>query len=163
LDREIGYTAVMARAVLKEVSSYPGIKQADVTSPGVALAESADAQISKIREGIPAKVFVDTAKRLGLSQKELAEKLGLAPRTIAARVASAGGKLNAEESEKILRVQEVLDQAVRVFESEQAGREWLMSPAFGLKGQRPIDFLDIEPGSKLVRDYLGAIEYGNYW
>jgi putative toxin-antitoxin system antitoxin component (TIGR02293 family) len=131
--------------------------------PGPAVVESADAQILKIREGIPAKAFVDTAKRLGLSQRELAEKLGLAPRTIAARVGAAGGKLNPEESEKILRVQEVFDQAARVFESEQAGREWLISPAYGLKGQRPIDLLDIEPGSKLVRDYLGAIEYGNYW
>ncbi len=38
-----------------------------------------------------------------------------------------------------------------------------MSPAFGLEDQRPIDLLDTEPGGAQVRDYLGAIEYGNYW
>jgi putative toxin-antitoxin system antitoxin component (TIGR02293 family) len=50
-----------------------------------------------------------------------------------------------------------------VFGSVKEAREWLLSPASGLEGQRPIDLLDTEPGGAQVRDYLGAIEYGNYW
>jgi len=38
-----------------------------------------------------------------------------------------------------------------------------MNPVHGLEGQRPIDLLDTELGGTQVREYLGAIEYGNYW
>jgi len=38
-----------------------------------------------------------------------------------------------------------------------------MNTAYGLEGQRPIDLMDTEPGSSQVREYLGAIEQGNYW
>ena len=50
-----------------------------------------------------------------------------------------------------------------MFGSEEEARRWLTNPAYGLEDQRPIDLLDTEPGAMQVRDYLGAIEYGNYW
>ena len=66
-------------------------------------------------------------------------------------------------AEKVLRIRNVFEHALRVFGSVKEAREWLLSPAYGLEGQRPIDLLDTEPGGAQVRDYLGAIEYGNYW
>jgi putative toxin-antitoxin system antitoxin component (TIGR02293 family) len=145
---------------------YPGIREAKISLPKRAKADhgvSIVAQISTIRRGVLSKAFVQTAKRIGLPQAELARKLGLSPRTIAARLAARRSRLNAEESEKIIRIQQIFEQAVRVFGSQEEAREWLRSPAHGLEGQRPIDLLDTEPGSAQVRDYLGAIEYGNYW
>jgi putative toxin-antitoxin system antitoxin component (TIGR02293 family) len=58
---------------------------------------------------------------------------------------------------------EIFEQAVKVFGSEEEARAWLVEPAYGLDGQRPIDLLTTESGAAIVRDYLGAIEYGNYW
>jgi putative toxin-antitoxin system antitoxin component (TIGR02293 family) len=141
---------------------FPGIKPANIPAPTAAkdkLNPAVALQITKIRKGVPAKIFAQTAKRIGLAQSELAIKLGLSPRTMASRRA----KLTPEESEKTLRIQLLFEQAARVFESEDEAREWLNSPAYGLAGQRPIDLLDTEPGAMQVRDYLGAIEYGNYW
>jgi putative toxin-antitoxin system antitoxin component (TIGR02293 family) len=145
---------------------YPGIKQADIRETNKSKAEaiaSTAVQIQIIRKGVPSKTFSEVAKRVGLAQGELAKKLGLSPRTMASRLAGRGTKLTAEESEKTLRIQQIFDQAIRVFGTEEEAREWLTSPAYGLEGQRPIDLLDTEPGSFQVRDYLGAIEYGNYW
>ena len=61
------------------------------------------------------------------------------------RIAGAKKKLNPEESEKVLRIQHIFEQAIRVFGSLKEAREWLVSPAIGLEGQRPIDLLDTEP------------------
>jgi putative toxin-antitoxin system antitoxin component (TIGR02293 family) len=144
---------------------YPGIKPAKVPAPAKAegSAGMSYAEITTIRKGIPPKDFVLMARQIGLSQAELARKLGLSPRTMAARIAGGRKKLNPDESEKVLRIRHVFEHAVRVFGSSKEAREWLMSPALGLEGQRPIDLLDTEPGGAQVRDYLGAIEYGNYW
>ena len=38
-----------------------------------------------------------------------------------------------------------------------------MKSTYGLEEQRPIDLMDTELGAGQVRDYLGAIEQGNYW
>ena len=156
----------MTVAEIAKPAPYPGIKPAKLAAPrpdNATRADSVAAKISTIRKGVPSKTFAETAKRIGLAQAELAKKLGLSPRTMASRLASRGAKLTPEESEKTLRILQIFEQAVRVFGSEDEAREWLMSPAYGLEDQRPIDLLDTEPGSAQVRDYLGAIEYGNYW
>jgi putative toxin-antitoxin system antitoxin component (TIGR02293 family) len=57
---------------------------------------------------------------------------------------------------------QLIEQAIRVFGSEEEARLWLTEPACGLEERRPIDLLDSEPGSAQVREYLGAIEQGNY-
>lgn len=155
----------MTTADIETPRPYPGIRPAKI--PAAAKPESRAAKpstdIASIRKGIPPKDFVLLARHIGLSQAELARKLGLSPRTMAARIVGGQKKLTPEESEKVLRLRHAFEHAVRVFGSAKEAREWLMSPAFGLEDQRPIDLLDTEPGGAQVRDYLGAIEYGNYW
>jgi putative toxin-antitoxin system antitoxin component (TIGR02293 family) len=138
--------------------STSGPKLSDVLTTG-----SVFYQITQIRKGVPSKRFIDLSKSLGLARKELAKKLGLSERTIAGRTARPQTKLKPFESEKVLRLHEIYKQAIHVFGSEKQAREWLTSPAHGLEGQRPIDLLDTEVGGTQVREYLGAIEYGNYW
>ena len=155
----------MTTADIETPRPYPGIRSAKL--PAAAKSESRvarpSADIASIRKGIPPKDFVLLARHIGLSQAELARKLGLSPRTMAARIAGGKKKLTPEETEKVLRIRHIFEQAVQVFGSSKEAREWLTSPAFGLEDQRPIDLLDTEPGGAHVRDYLGAIEYGNYW
>jgi putative toxin-antitoxin system antitoxin component (TIGR02293 family) len=152
----------MTKAQLLEAPRpYPGIKQAKIATARAhaVVISSAMVQISLIREGAPAETFAQTAKNIGLAQAELAKKLGLSPRTMASRRT----RLTSEETEKTLRAQYLFEQAVAVFGSEEEARRWLTNPAYGLEDQRPIDLLDTEPGAMQVRDYLGAIECGNYW
>lgn len=116
-------------------------------------------RISLIRNGIPAKEFDSIAVLVGLSKKELAEKLGLSPRTLSTRKDT----LSPEESEKTLRIHELFNQAKEVFGSETEAQLWITSPAYGLNNQRPIDLLDTDLGAQQVRGLLGAIKYGNVW
>src|SRR5437879_4665135 len=134
----------MTVAEIAKPAPYPGIKPAKLAASrpdNATRADSVAAKISTIRKGVPSKTFAETAKRIGLAQAELAKKLGLSPRTMASRLASRGAKLTPEESEKTLRILQIFEQAVRVFGSEDEAREWLMSPAYGLEEQRPIDLL----------------------
>ena len=151
----------MTKAQLVEAPRpYPGIKQAKTaTAKAHAGVTSLAMQIALIREGAPVETFAQAAKNIGLAQAELAKKLGLSQRTMASRRT----RLTSEETEKTLRAQYLFEQAVAVFGSEEEARRWLTNPASGLEDQRPIDLLDTEPGAMRVRDYLGAIEYGNYW
>jgi putative toxin-antitoxin system antitoxin component (TIGR02293 family) len=131
-----------------------------VEAPGSAVARSgAFARINLIRKGIPAQDFESTAEKVGLSKKELAEKLGLSPRTLSSRK----DILSPEESEKTLRAQELFNEATEVFSSTEEARVWLVSPAYGLNDQKPIDLLDTDLGAQQVRGLLSAIEYGNVW
>ncbi len=147
--------------IVKAPRPYPGIKQAKIATPSAdaVVTSSAMSQISLIREGAPAETFAQTAKNIGLAQAEFAKRLGLSPRTLASRRT----RLTSEETEKTLRAKYLFEQAVGVFGSEEEARRWFTNPAYGLEEQRPIDLLDTEPGARQVRDYLGAIEYGNYW
>jgi putative toxin-antitoxin system antitoxin component (TIGR02293 family) len=155
----------MTTADIETPRPYPGIKQAKLAATAKAEGDAGrpSADIASIRKGIPPKDFVLMARQIGLPQSELARKLGLSPRTMAARIAGGRKKLSPDETEKVLRIRHIFEHAVHVFGSVTEAREWLMSPASGLEGQRPIDLLDTEPGGAQVRDYLGAIEYGNYW
>lgn len=140
---------------------YPGIKQAKIAAISARAIQipSAKAQISLIRMGAPFETFTETAKSIGLTEIELARNLGLSPET----TASLRTRLTPEETEKTLRAKHLFQKAARIFGSEEEARRWFTNPAYGLEGERPIDLLDTEPGAMQVRDYLGAIEYGNYW
>jgi putative toxin-antitoxin system antitoxin component (TIGR02293 family) len=153
----------MSTREVEKPPRYPGIREAKIVVRSAGTGKYFRVLVEEIRKGVPSKTFVETAKRIGLGQEELARKLGLKPRTIASRLASREKKLNPNESERVLRIKQIFDQAVHVFGSEEEAREWLMNPAYGLEGQRPVDLMDTEPGSSQVREYLGAIEQGNYW
>jgi putative toxin-antitoxin system antitoxin component (TIGR02293 family) len=116
-------------------------------------------RVSLIRNGIPVREFDSVAVLVGLSKKELAEKLGLSPRTLSTRKET----LSPEESEKTLRTHELFNEAKEVFGSEAEAQAWITSPAYGLDNQKPIDLLDTDLGAQQVRGLLGAIKYGNVW
>ena len=143
----IAFACLMVPLALAQPPSRAHAKAASSSTDGV------------IATLFAAKTFAQTAKSIGLAQAELAKKLGLSPRTMASRRT----RLTSEETEKTLRAQYLFEQAVAVFGSEEEARRWLTNPAYGLEDQRPIDLLDTEPGAMRVRDYLGAIECGNYW
>ena len=42
------------------------------------------------------------------------------------------------------------------------GPLWMVKPAMGLNGQRPIDLLSTEEGVQQLHDFLGRLEYGVY-
>ncbi|WP_295452620.1 antitoxin Xre-like helix-turn-helix domain-containing protein [uncultured Thiodictyon sp.] len=114
--------------------------------------------VAVIRRGIPAAA-VDALTRLTrLSQAELASAVGIPERTLARR--KREGKLNSEESSRLIRLARVVARGEEVFEDLDATMDWLKSSNASLGGTTPLSLLDTDIGAEGVMDTLGRIEHG---
>lgn len=100
--------------------------------------------------------FLDVS---GFSQQQLGQYLGIPLRTLARR--KEGGRLDENESERLLRLSEIYDAALDLFSGDKAdAREWLLSPVRGLNNARPIEYARTDYGAREVRDLIGRLEHG---
>ena len=114
--------------------------------------------VALVRQGISAKA-VDAALRvLGMGQTELSRALDIPERTLARR--KKEGVLSRDESGKLVRLAQVVERAVEVFEDERVALNWLKSPNAALGGSSPLSLLDTDLGSVAVTRTLGRIEHG---
>jgi putative toxin-antitoxin system antitoxin component (TIGR02293 family) len=94
-----------------------------------------------------------------LSLKEIADLVSISERTISRR--KERGRLDPEESDRLLRVARVFAKALELFEGDaSAARSWLHTPAKALGGERPIDLARTDPGSREVEALVDRIEHG---
>jgi putative toxin-antitoxin system antitoxin component (TIGR02293 family) len=114
--------------------------------------------IEAIREGLPAEAFDWLKEELHLTAAELAEVVHISPRTISRR--KKEGRLQPDESDRILRLVRLLQRATDVFGSPDDAREWMQEPNFALGDDTPLQFADTEPGARRVERLLGQIEHG---
>ena len=114
--------------------------------------------VSVIRRGISSSAVDSLVKFTHLSQAELSVALGIPERTMARR--KREGKLNREESSKLVRLARVIERAEVVFEDFDAAIDWLKSANSSLAGATPIGLLDTDIGAESVMDTLGRIEHG---
>lgn len=114
--------------------------------------------VSLIRRGIPSSAVDALTKFTRMPQTELAAALGIPERTLARR--KREGKLNSEESAKLVRLARVIERAEEVFEDLDTAVDWLKSPNASLGGTTPLSLLDTEIGAESVMDTLGRIEHG---
>lgn len=114
--------------------------------------------VSVIRRGISSAAVDSLTKFTRLSQAELSTALGIPERTLARR--KREGKLNSEESAKLVRLARVIERAEEVFEDFDAAIDWLKSKNTSLSGWTPLSLLDTDIGAEGVMDTLGRIEHG---
>lgn len=114
-----------------------------------------------VREGIPVKALLLLAERLDLRQAEIAEKIGIPLRTLTRRM-SSDSRLTAAESDRTVRLAQVYATAVETLGDCDKAAAWLKTPNRVLRGGRPLDQLDTDPGVREVEDVLGRIAYGVY-
>lgn len=114
-----------------------------------------------VREGLPVKALLLLAERLDLRQAEIAEKIGIPLRTLTRRMAS-DARLTPAESDRTVRLAQVYATAVETLGDSGRAAEWLKAPNRALRGGRPLDQLDTDPGVREVEDVLGRIAYGVY-
>ncbi|MGO9802321.1 MAG: antitoxin Xre-like helix-turn-helix domain-containing protein [Steroidobacteraceae bacterium] len=117
--------------------------------------------LARIRRGLPATMFNQIAATLGLSTSVLAEKLGIARRTLV-RKHGSGAPLSAEASEKVLRVARICNLARALFASDRAVAQWLFKPDSALGGVAPIDLLDTELGAREVEALVRSLSHGQF-
>lgn len=124
-------------------------------------AHRAPALARLVREGLPARSLTQLAQKLEMSQAEISAKIGIPQRTLTRRLA-AHGRLSAIESDRTVRLAQVFANAAETLGSEEKAAQWLKTPNRALRGGRPLDQLDTDPGVREVEDVLGRIAYGVY-
>src|SRR5271154_1781515 len=124
-------------------------------------ANNAGALAELVREGLPVKALFLLAKRLDLRQAEISEKIGIPQRTLTRRL-QRHSRLTAAESARTVRLAQVYNAPVDPLGSEEKATQWLKTPNRALRGGRPLDQLDTDPGVREVEDGLGRLASGVY-
>jgi putative toxin-antitoxin system antitoxin component (TIGR02293 family) len=114
-----------------------------------------------VREGLPVKALFLLAERLDLRQAEISEKIGIPQRTLTRRITQQS-RLTPAESDRTVRLAQVYSTAAETLGTGDKATAWLKTPNRALRGGRPLDQLDTDPGVREVEDLLGRISYGVY-
>jgi putative toxin-antitoxin system antitoxin component (TIGR02293 family) len=123
-------------------------------------ASSVHAQIQKIHAGLNFSAVQNLQKALAIPMESLAGVLGMSRATLHRR--KNQGKIDKDESERLVRYQRLLQKAEDVFGEAKSAREWLTHKQVGLGNVIPLEFAKTELGAREVENLLGRIEYGVY-
>ena len=152
--RALEKTATRARSVARArprlVESggggVAGLRAHDLVTRGVTVAD--------------AKQLMKTFTLIGEAQ--LYGVLGITPRTMQRRAASAHKTLDPNASDRALRLMNVTRLATEVLGSREAAERWLSAPAMGLDQRLPIELLQSSEGTELVKTLLTRMDFGVY-
>ena len=117
-------------------------------------------QIEQIRAGLSFRAVQNLQKALDLPMEKIASALGMSRATLHRR--KLQGKIDREESEKLVRYRSLLKKAEEVFGDAENARQWLTHPQRGLGNAMPLEFAKSELGAREVENLLGRIEYSVY-
>jgi putative toxin-antitoxin system antitoxin component (TIGR02293 family) len=121
---------------------------------------TAQQTIGALKAGLPMEELEELRRWLDVPMDRLAPVLGLSKATLHRR--KLAGRLDAQESDRILRLARLMRLATDVLEAEENARRWLLAPQRGLGGVVPLDFADTELGAREVEDLLHRIDFGVY-
>jgi len=116
--------------------------------------------VKAIEKGLAFSELETLRAHLDLPLEQLAEKLGIGRATLHRRKVS--GRLDPDESDKVVRFARLFAQAEEVFEGKHEARQWLSFPQYGLGGAIPLDYARTEVGAREVEKLLFRIEYSVY-
>ncbi|HEY7390986.1 MAG TPA: antitoxin Xre/MbcA/ParS toxin-binding domain-containing protein [Bryobacteraceae bacterium] len=114
-----------------------------------------------VRKGLPAISVTALAEKLHLGNRVIGQKLGIPQRTLTRRLSDAS-RLTPAESDRTVRMARVYANAVEMIGDREKATAWLETPNRALGGDRPLDLLDTDVGTRMVEDVLGRIAYGVY-
>ena len=112
-----------------------------------------------LRRGLPFTQVSELQDTLGLTMKEMAEYLNIAERTLLLR--KKAGKLNATESDRLYRLQQLVALSNQAMDGEQRALQlWWKQPCRGLAQITPWEAAKTEPGASAVEALLGQLLHG---
>jgi putative toxin-antitoxin system antitoxin component (TIGR02293 family) len=113
----------------------------------------------QVERGFSFEALLRLTANSGLSLAVLASVIGVPERTLARRKAS--GKLEPDESERLLRISNLFEKSVQLFEGDvPAAVNWLTSPKKALDRQTPLLYARSELGAREVEDLIGRLDHG---
>lgn len=112
-----------------------------------------------VRKGFRYSVFERLRRNTMLSASMLAALTLISERTLARR--KEQGRLEPEESDRLLRVARVYGRALELFEGDiVAASRWLTAPQHALGGLAPLELAKTDIGAQEVERLVGRIEHG---
>lgn len=113
-----------------------------------------DDLVRLVRAGLPVASLKCLAERIESGRPVLARCLGISPRRLT-HIWSAGSRLTATESDRVVRLAAIYSAAVEMIGDECKAAQWLRTGNRALGGERPIDRLDTDIGARVVGEVLG--------
>lgn len=113
----------------------------------------------QLEKGLAFHALERFQKNTGLSRSDVTNVVVIKPRTLHRR--KAQGRLDPEESDRLLRASRIFGKALELFEGNtDAARRWLSSPQAALGGERPITLAKTDVGAREVEALVGRLEHG---
>lgn len=118
-----------------------------------------DKLVRLLRRGFSYKTLIALSAASGIPEGELAAIIEIPERTLARR--RIAGKLRQDESERLLRLANVMHKAVQLFEGDvRTAVAWLRTPQKALSYNAPLSYARFEVGAQAVQDLIGRLEHG---
>lgn len=115
--------------------------------------------IQKVESGFSFATLKTLEFNSGLELSLLASIIGIPQRTLARR--KAAGKLAPDESERLLRISNLFEKCVELFEGDvTAAAHWLTTPKKALNQETPLIYARTEFGAREAADLIGRLEHG---
>lgn len=125
---------------------------------GLRLSDPAEI-IRRVEEGFSFHALERFQKITQIPTDDLAEVVAIKLRTLHRR--KREGRLEPDESDRLLRVSRVFAKTLDLFEGDApAAKRWFYTPARALGGQRPIDFARTDLGTREVEALIDRLEQG---
>jgi putative toxin-antitoxin system antitoxin component (TIGR02293 family) len=119
------------------------------------------ATVKLILDGLPVEYFSALSKKAGMSEKNMASRVGISTATIARRKKS--GVFARDESERVMRFMRVVERCEELFGGDELGAQrWLNTPDDLFEGRTPFEYAETEPGAQYVMQIIGRLEHGVY-
>ena len=113
-----------------------------------------------VMQGIPVSLTRNIMRSfVVITPTEIRTVLGVSETTLQRR---ADTTLDANASDRMLRLLSVAEQATAVLGARDLAERWLAAPAIGLDRRRPIELLISSEGTTMVKTLLARMERGVY-
>ncbi len=115
--------------------------------------------IERVKQGLAFTELERFHRESHLPMEGILKVVGLPPRTLARR--KAAGRLNSQESERLVRLQRLVELALELFDGRsESVAQWMTGEVRGLGYRRPIELAETELGAREVEHMIGRLEHG---
>lgn len=97
-----------------------------------------------------------------LDEDQFYRLIGSTRAKILRRARSATRLLSNFESDRLMRLLTIMNQAIETLGSQEAAERWLLMPALGLDQRKAVDLLQTIDGTEAVSTLLGRIIHSVY-
>lgn len=115
--------------------------------------------LKQVRKGFSFRALEHLQRNMGISMAALADIAQIRNRTLHRR--KEEGRLQSDESDRVLRVSRIFARAIELFEGDdEAAKRWLSSPQRAIGGVVPLELAKTEFGAREVERLIGRLEHG---